>query len=70
MTYEKPVYEKMPDGFLFHIGTLGTMRLTGGTTPVIEEIPISDTRLKTAWEHEVYRIRVAASATEIEIHIS
>lgn len=69
MTYEKPVCTETSDGFVFSIGTLGTMRLTGGKTPVIEEIPISDARLKTAWEHEIYRILVTASKEEIEIHI-
>lgn len=69
MTYEKPVCSESSDGFVFSIGSLGTMRLTGGKTPVIEEIPISDARLKTAWEHEIYRILVTAKGPEIEIHI-
>lgn len=70
MTYEKPVCTESSDELVFSIGSLGTMRLTGGKTPVIEEIPISDARLKTAWEHEIYRILVTASESEIEMHIS
>ena len=70
MTYEKPVCTESSDELVFSIGSLGTMRLAGGKIPVIEEIPISDARLKTAWEHEIYRILVTASKPEIAIHIS
>lgn len=69
MTYEKPVCTESSGELFFSIGSLGTMRLTGVKMPVIEEIPISDARLKTAWEHEIYRILVTASEPEIEIHI-
>lgn len=70
LTYEKPVLLKENDVLLFAIGTIGNLRITGGKFSHTEEIPITDARLKTAWEHEIYRILVEARQTEIEISIS
>lgn len=80
MTYEKPVIDKHtadraafaePDEFLtFQIGTAGTLRVKGGILSRIETIPITDARLQTAWEHELYRILLNVTGTELEMHIS
>lgn len=70
MTYEKPVVQQSAaDGLSIEIGSLGTLSLLGAADAVVEEIPITDSRLKTAWEHEVYRIRAQAKAGEVVMHI-
>lgn len=61
MTYEKPIAEISQDHIQFTIGSIGTMIVKGGTLLQIEEIPITDSRLKTAWEHEIYRIQISAN---------
>lgn len=70
MTYEKPVLQKENGALIFTIGTLGNLSLSGAKLVRIEEIPIADARLQTAWEHEIYRILVNASGTEITMSIS
>lgn len=70
ITYEKPVL--MPSGFgetLLSVGGLGTLNVTCGALLGIEEIPITDARLKTAWEHEIYRISIQAAGDRLELHI-
>lgn len=70
MTYEKPVLQEENGELLFTIGTLGSLRLTGGKLSRIEELPITDARLQTAWKHEIYRILIDAAAPEIIMRIS
>lgn len=80
MTSEKPVPAEGPGteegSLVLSIGSLGTLRLSGGSLLRTETIPINDTRLKTAWPHEIYRTLVNADSagtdteTEIEMHIS
>ena len=80
MTYEKPVIDKNasgrsdfagPDEILtFRIGSTGTLRVKGGRLSRIETIPITDARLQTAWEHELYRILLDIAGTELEMRIS
>lgn len=71
MTYEKPVLQDGEDGqLLFAIGKSGSLRILGGSLSGIEPVPITDARLQTAWKHEIYRILIAATEREIEIHIS
>ena len=36
----------------------------------IEEIPITDSRLQTAWKHSVYRTLITPTNYEIEMRIS
>jgi hypothetical protein len=55
---------------LLAIGTLGTLKVTGGILLDIEEIPITDPRLKQAWEHEIYRILILADSSGIELTIT
>ena len=69
MTYEKPVMEQQGDILLFHIGDKGTLCVMGGAFVNTEVIPITDQRLKAAWEHEIYRTLIAAVDRDIEISI-
>lgn len=74
MTYEKPVpvrgEKEGQDGVLLKIGEKGVMHITGGKVVRTEEIPVTDRRLKTAWEHEVYRTLILVDGTETELRIS
>lgn len=70
MTYEKPALQTVADELLFRIGALGSLSMEGGELIEIEEIPITDPRLKTAWEHCIYRILLRITGNEIKLHIS
>lgn len=81
MTYEKPIitgntaigadFDESEDGPLtFQIGDAGTLRLKGGQLARIETIPITDARLQTAWEHEIYRILINVIGSELEMQIN
>lgn len=70
MTYEKPVLqEDSSESTTLAIGLLGTMYINGGQVAAIEEIPITDPRLMTAWEHNIYRILVDTTASHITVDI-
>lgn len=69
MTYEKPIPQPVSQGLLLKIGDLGTLTMPQGKLLNIEEIPITDPRLQTAWEHNLYRVLVSASSFEPEIEI-
>ena len=54
MTCEKP--ELRQDGSVT-VGTLGKLRIAGAAGPVcVEEVPVTDERLRAAWPEKVYRI--------------
>ena len=54
MTCEKP--ELRQDGSVT-VGTLGKLRIAGEAGPVcVEEVPVTDERLRAAWPEKVYRI--------------
>lgn len=54
MTCEKP--ELRQDGSVT-VGTLGKLRIAGAAGPVcVEEVPVTDERLRAAWSEKVYRI--------------
>ncbi len=55
MTYEEPKVETA-DPQLIRVGNIGTIRTKGVSRITIEEISVTDDRLKSAWKHEVYRI--------------
>lgn len=65
MTYEKPVLTN-PDTIT--IGDLGSMVISGDKQIQIETIPITDKRLMTCWEHDIYRIRIHAATNNVEIN--
>ncbi len=69
MTYEKPVLSGSAENLSFSVGSLGSLHITGASSAVTEEIPITDQRLKTAWEHAIYRIRVTAAENTIKISV-
>lgn len=65
MTYEKPEI----CGNIIKIGNLGECKVTGAEEIVSEEIQIKDSRLKSAWEHNIYRCLVWVSDSSIELEI-
>ena len=85
MTYEKPaVAENTADTagpentestgtegapLTLQIGFAGTLHIKGGRLSRIEAIPITDARLRTAWEHELYRIMIDVTGKELEMHV-
>lgn len=52
ITYEKPIIK---DGAMM-IGN-ALVHFTGADLPHLEEIPITDARLKETWEHNIYRLQ-------------
>ena len=73
LTYEKPT---LLDNLVLptkkiclSIGLLGSFTLLGITSIQIEEIPITDERLKTAWKHEIYRIIATADCQAKKVEI-
>ena len=72
MTYEKPVllYDTHPSHAVLQVGNLGTISLEEDISHLeIEMIPITDARLQTCWEHEIYRIRITLSGQIATLHI-
>ncbi len=65
MTYEKPSKEV----YGFSIGNLGKVIINGEYSINIEEIPILDKRLQTAWKHNIYRILLNVTSSEIKLTI-
>lgn len=66
MTYEKPHIET----FGFSIGNLGKVIVKGTYTIIIEEIPIIDKRLEITWKHNIYRILINVTSSEIKFIIN
>lgn len=54
ITYEKPVLEEG----LLKIGSLATASFSGASPLAVEVLPITDARLKKAWDHDLYRVRL------------
>lgn len=69
MTYEKPVPQPSGNGIGFQIGTLGTVTAEYAELAEIQEIPVTDPRLQTAWKHNLYRILLRLTGTETILHI-
>lgn len=70
MTYEKPVcVSSEPGKISLAVGGLGTVQVSSGILLDIEEIPVTDARLQTAWSHELYRILIQPDGDELELHI-
>lgn len=66
MTYEEP--QKKDYGF--SLGDLGKVKIEGDYHMIVEEIPITDKRLQTAWKHNIYRILLNVSSPEIKLTIT
>ncbi len=58
ITYEKPV---VSDNTIF-IGDLAKCSFSGADLLAVETLEITDERLKKAWEHDLYRIRLNMTA--------
>ena len=65
ITYEKPVF--LSDGKL-SIGE-ASASFEEADLLAIETLPITDARLKTAWDHDLYRIRLKMSGTDFQFTI-
>ena len=65
MTYEKPEI----DGDQIRIGELGICRIDGAADVRCETIPITDARLKLAWNHDIYRTLVTMKENRLILKI-
>ena len=65
ITYEKPEAE----GNRIRIGALAKAAFEGAEVIKIETLPITDARLRTAWDHDLYRIRLQMTAREFLLEI-
>ncbi|MBO5372974.1 MAG: heparinase II/III family protein [Lachnospiraceae bacterium] len=70
LTYDMPKELSADKGIALQIGTLGNLTVASGKLLAIETLPITDARLKTAWEHDLYRIRIEADTDTLEMCIS
>lgn len=65
MTYEEPRIES----YGFSIGNLGQVSIEGGYSIEIEEILIRDKRLQTAWKHNIYRVLLKLTSSQVILRI-
>ena len=65
ITYEKPEVTEN----LIQIGTIAQAEFTGAELLAIEVLPITDARLKKAWDHDLYRIRLTMANPEFHMTI-
>ncbi len=65
ITYEKPVVEENH----ITLGSLAAARFSGADILSVEALPILDARLRTAWDHELYRIRLTMTNPEFVLEI-
>lgn len=69
ITYEKP---SLDQGHL-RIGSLADISFTGACpltdSSAIEILPITDERLKKAWDHDLYRVRLRMTGNEFTMEI-
>ena len=66
ITYEKPQITE--EGKLWINGA--EVNFCGASLEEIETLPITDPRLQTAWDHDLYRIRLKMEGTEFRMEIS
>lgn len=66
ITYEKPVIEDS----LLKIGNVAFASFTGAVLDVVEVLPITDERLKKAWDHDLYRVRLKMTGNEFTMEVS
>lgn len=64
ITYEKPMVENRD----IHLGN-SEITFSGARLLTIEALPITDARLKTAWDHELYRIRLTMNDNVFQMKI-
>lgn len=66
ITYDAPV--TTTDPCLLQIGD-AAFQWSGADLLVIETLPITDARLRTAWDHDLYRIRLQLRGQTFRLHI-
>lgn len=66
ITYEKPVLK----GGLLQIGCLAAASFCGAVPFAIEVLPITDARLKKAWDHDLYRVRFTMTGSVFTMEVS
>lgn len=64
ITYEKPE----TNGSVIKLGDAG-LEFQGARLLTIETLPITDPRLQTAWDHDLYRIRLTMAEREFVLNI-
>ena len=52
------------------VGDLARIDVSGGGTPVLEEVEITDPRLKQAWPERIYRVLVPAAGSRLTLRIA
>ena len=70
MTYDRP--ELAEDGAckIIRVGNVGEIHVSGPVSRMImQEYPITDQRLATAWKHSVYRILLAVDAGPADLEL-
>lgn len=74
MTYEKPRVIHFVNSADYittiQIGNLGTVSILTEIDLTIEEIEITDARLQTAWEHEIYRMLITPKESFFKLQIN
>lgn len=70
MFYEKPVCQGNKIDPPLTIGSYATLSVSGGRLLDIETIPVTDARLKTAWQHDIYRVLISAINEQVVITIT
>lgn len=65
ITYEKP---EITENRIM-VGDLAEAAFTGAELLSVEVLPVTDARLQTAWDHELYRIRLSMTAAEFQLKI-
>ena len=64
ITYEKPDISNT-----FQVGD-ATLTWEGAELITVETLPITDRRLQTAWDHDLYRIQLRMTGANFKLHIS
>lgn len=65
MFCEKPVIDQNT----IRIGDLAACTVEGASSITVEEIPVTDERLKTAWKHNLYRCLITMEAHDLTLTI-
>ena len=65
ITYEKPVVLSAGE---ISIGE-AVASFEGASLLTIETLPITDARLKTAWDHDLYRIRLKSDSSDFRVSV-
>lgn len=66
ITYEKPEVNE----HTILIGSIGKAVFEGASLLTVETLPVTDARLKTAWKHDLYRIRLKLTEETFTLSIN